>query len=175
MANVIYFLTAAASNPNSLLTTVLLPFLLIFVILWGILNVMKIFGPEGRKINFIIALVITIFVAFTDAWGVIATQLAVATGVFTYIMFFAVFILGTIFWAIGRTRGVYHEHILPYGMKNLNSIKDLDKQIGKVINDMHKAEYKGDFGKVEALSGTLKRLKERREEILTKAEHAQGY
>lgn len=163
MSNVIYFLTAAASNPNSLLTAVLLPFLLIFVILWGILNVMKIFGPEGRKINFIIALVITIFTAFTDAWGVVATQLAAFTGVFVYVMFFAVFILGTIFWAIGRSRNVYGEHVSGTGGTNLNSLKVLDKEIGKRMKKYKELKDQGRDKEAESLGETIIMLKKRRE------------
>jgi asparagine N-glycosylation enzyme membrane subunit Stt3 len=163
MANVFGFLAQASGDPNLLLTTVLLPFLLVFVIFWGILRMVKIFGTDqtANKITLVVSLVVTIFVAFTDAWGLLATQLAAATGVFTYIMFFGVFILGTILWAIGRTQDVYHRSGL--GTGHYNDLKALSKQLAKLYNKYKDAEYQGNKGKMEAIAGDIKKLEERRD------------
>ena len=150
-------------DPNLLLTTVLLPFLLIFVILWGALNTFKLFD---KKVNIVISLVITIFAAFTDAWGIIATQLAAYTGMFVYVMFFAVFIIGTILWAIGRTRSTYETHVTRgYSYKNL---KELDKQLAKVAKKIQDARYDGDTAKEAVLSKTYSELDKKKDEILAR-------
>lgn len=163
MSNVIYFLAAAATNPNSLLTNVLLPFLLIFVVLWGILNVIKIFGSEGRKINIVVALVITIFAAFTDVWGLIVTQLAAFTGIFTYVVFIGVFILGVIFWAIGRGREGYS--VAKGGLSRYDTIKDIDKRLGKLYKKMEEERYKGNADMAASLGKEIEKLEDKRDAI----------
>ncbi len=166
MPNVIFYLTDAARDPNTLLTTVLLPFLIIFVILWGVLNITKIFGtgPESKKINIILALGITIFAAFTDAWGIFATQLAAFTGVFVYIMFFVVFIIGTILWAIGRTRGIYEEHGTYF--KSYKDVVKIDKELGKLTKKFNELRRQGKDEQASHVYQTIAKLKERKDQLI---------
>lgn len=52
------------------LTDVLLPFALIFAILFAILQKAKIFGEDGRKINLVVAMVIGFMVVFPHVLGI---------------------------------------------------------------------------------------------------------
>lgn len=177
MTNVVGFLLAASGNPNALLTTVLLPFMLIFVVLWGVLNMIKIFGndPTSKKINLVISLVITIFAAFTDAWGIIATQLAAFSGQFAVVMFFVVFIIGVIMWAVGRSRGIYGEHVYPYNQKDFRNVKEIDKQLAKILKKLEEAKFRGDTAKIQVLGETYKKLKEQKDHMLDTMEFKRGY
>lgn len=176
MTNVLGFLAQGTADPNLLLTTVLLPFLLIFVVLWGVLNLMNIFGKNdtGRKINIVLALVMTIFAAFTDAWGIIATQLAAFTGIFTYVMFIGVFIIGVILWAIGATRNAHSVHWEKH-KADLNNLKELDKQIIKVKRKYEEARFKGDTAKESVLRDTLSKLEERKEALHRELKYTSTY
>lgn len=166
MANLIGLYQAALLDPNLMLTQIVLPFLLIFVILWGALNLTRMFGlgPDARKIYIVLALVITIFTAFTDAWGLIATQLAVATGVLAYVMFFAVFIIAIIIWAIQRTRGVYDMHSVS-GVKSYNDLKKIDKELGKLKKRWKEIQYsKPD--EADAILTTIGALEEKKKLLI---------
>lgn len=162
MPNVIFYLSQASTNPNAFVLNVMLPFLLIFVIIWGMLRMIKIFGADAtaNKINLVIAFVITVFASFTDAWGVIV-GLAAGTGQFAYIMFFVVFVLGTIFWAIGRSRGIYMEHGVGGGT-HLNDIKKISKELSKLYNKYREAEYAGNQGKMKVIGDDIRKLEERK-------------
>lgn len=177
MSNIVSFLQASAGSTDILLTGVLLPFLLIFVVLWGMLNMIKIFGNDStsKKINLVISLVITIFAAFTDAWGLIATQLARFTGQFAFVMFIVVFIIGAILWAIGRSRGIYRDHVYGQSVKDFGSLKELDKQIAKVGKKMMDAEYSGDDAKYDTYRKTWTQLNEKKKELMDKLAFKHGY
>jgi hypothetical protein len=51
------------------LTDVLLPFLLIFSVIYAILGMVKIFGPNGKNINLIVALVMSLLVVVPHVTG----------------------------------------------------------------------------------------------------------
>lgn len=166
MANLFGLYQAAVLDPNLMLTQIVLPFLLIFVILWGALNLTRIFGlgPDARKIYMVLALVITIFTAFTDAWGIIATQLAVATGVLAYVMFFAVFIIAIIIWAIQKTRGVYDIHRID-SVKSYNDLKKIDKELGNLKRRWKQLQYsKPD--EADAILTTIAALERKKELVI---------
>ena len=167
MVNVLGYLTT--NDPNVLLTTVMLPFLLIFVILWGALNTFKLFD---RKVNIVIALVITIFAAFTDAWGLIATQLAAFTGVFVYVMFFAVFIIGTVIWAISRTRSIHEMHWS--AGHDYRSVKMIDKERGKLAKKYRELKEAGRDQEANAILSTIAMLDKKKEEIILGKQIQQG-
>lgn len=156
----------AQQDPNMLLMGVLLPFLLIFVVMWGMLNVVKIFGegPVAKKVNIILSLCIAILAGISPAWSVI-TGMASFLGQFSWVAFVIVFVIGTILWMAGRTRGVYRDNWSAGSAKNFNNLKDLDNQIAKVLNKMQEAEYKGDMGKMSALTDTLRELNERKKNL----------
>jgi hypothetical protein len=156
----------AQSNPNLLLMGVLLPFLLVFVIFWGMLNMIKIFGegPVARKVNIILSLCVAILAGITPAWSII-TGMAAFLGQFSWVAFVIVFIIGTILWMAGRTRGVYHENWSKGSGKDFNNLKDLDDQIAKVLKRMQEAEWRGDMAKMSPLADTLKELNDRKKAL----------
>lgn len=160
------------SSPNDLLVYVLLPFLLIFTVIWGLLGMTKIFGttPDSRKINIILAVVITIFAAFTDAWGIIATNLAAFTGQFAYVTFIVIFIAMVIMWAINRGRSAYEGVDWNKRSGDLNDLKELDKQIAKVLKKYNDARDRGDAAKEAVLGDTLRMLSERKKKMHEAAE-----
>lgn len=177
MAGILDVLVQAQSNPNLLLTGVLLPFLLIFVVFWGMLNMIKIFGdgPVARKVNIILSLCIALLAGITPAWQVI-TGMAAFLGDFAWGSFFVVFIIGSIFWVAGKSRSSYHDNWRSGGGGvNVNSMKDLDNQITKVLKKLQEAEWRGDSAKAAVLSDTLRKLNERKEDLHRKAQHMQGY
>jgi uncharacterized membrane protein (DUF106 family) len=170
MPTALQLLATAGTNPDLLLTNLLLPFILIFAILWGLLSTVRLFGDQSHKINLIIALVFTIAISLTDAWGFIATQLAIFSGVFTYIMFFAVFILVVILWAIGRTRTTLYEHVYAGGKIQYRNLKELDKHMAKIAREIQQAEYRGDKAKAAVLTQTYSELEKKKEMILKQAQ-----
>jgi hypothetical protein len=166
MAGVFDILAQAQGNPNLLLTGVLIPFLLIFVVFWGMLNLIKIFGdgPVARKVNIIISLCVAILAGITPAWQVIV-GMAAFLGDFAWVSFFVVFIIASIFWLAGRSRSSYNENWKSISGSKVNSMIELDNQIAKVLKKLQEAEWRGDSAKVAALSDTLKKLNEKKEHL----------
>lgn len=168
MANVIQLLNEGLRDPNLLLNNVLLPFLLIFAIVWGALSMTKLFNP---RINMVIALVLTIITSMTDAWGIIATQLALFSGVFTYVIFFGLFIVLVIMWAIGKGKSGYDENIYGTTKKDFTNLKEIDKQIAKVHKKMLEAQYRGDKSKAGTYYETWNELTETKKKLIKKLEN----
>ncbi len=163
MANIVGLLTT--SSLNDLITNVALPFLLIFAIVWGMLSMVKIFGPEGRKINIVVALVVTIFAAMTDAWGVITGWLAAFIGQFSFWAFIVVFVILVILWAINTTRNAY-DKTSRTGMAYRN-LSQLDKDIAKYKKKYAEAVERGEDHKASTYSATISELEERKKQIMS--------
>lgn len=166
MSTALQLLATAGMNPEALLTHLLLPFLLIFAILWGLLSTVKLFGDMSHKINLIIALVFTIAVALTDAWGFIATQLAVFTGVFVYIMFFALFIILVVIWAVGRGREAYTKNVIGTRYNDYNDVKQLDKVLGKLAKKYENLKYQGRDAEANEIGNTIIELRKKKEMLI---------
>jgi len=158
----------AQSNPNLLLTGVLLPFLLIFVVMWGMLNMIKIFG-EGdvaKKVNIILALCVAILAGITPAWSTI-TGMAAFLGDFSWVAFVIVFIVGTILWMAGRTRSTYHDQwSSSYRPGTYDGLKNLDKEITRLKKEINKYAY-SDPHRAETLVVTLRHREEEKKNMLT--------
>ena len=157
----------AQSNPNLLLMSVLLPFLLIFVVMWGMLNMIKIFGEgsTAKKVNIILSLCIAVLAGISPAWGII-TGLASFLGQFSWVAFVIVFIIGTILWMAGRTRGVYHDHwSSSYKPGNYDGLKNLDKEIARLRKKIQEVAY-SDPHKAEVMAETLHKLEKKKDSIL---------
>lgn len=170
MANILQFLNFA--DPNALLTNVMLPFLLIFVVVWGILNMTKIFGhsPEAKKINVVIALVMTIFAALTDFWGLFAQQITVFLGQFAIWAFVVVFVVGVIIWAFGRTANVYDTHWSPR-KKGYNDVKKIDKELGKLGRRWRQLDDAGKHEEAQAVMTSIAMLEDRKKRIVMGQEY----
>lgn len=103
---------------------VLLPFIMIFAIFWGILISTRIFN---RRISLGLALIITLITASTETFvwfSTVVMQLGALTGV---IAFVAVFFVGVISWAFGRGKEFYDE-AAGYG----RSVEKIDKEMEKL-------------------------------------------
>lgn len=164
MATILDYLNLHFSGPTDLLTSFLLPFMLIFVIFWGMLNWVKIFGTgaDSRKINIVISIVITLFAVLTNPLNLVG-MLAAFTGQFVYFTFFAVFIIGVILWAVGRTKDVYHE--TGSGSQHFRNIKGIDKQLEKLYKKRYEAEQRGNQDMMMSLQKDITRLEEQKETL----------
>lgn len=162
MVNIVGLLTT--SSVNDLITNVALPFLLIFAILWGMLSMVRMFGPEGRKINIVVALVITVFASMTDAWGVIVGWLAAFVGQFAFWTFVVVFIILIILWAINTTRRGY-DRTAGNGTVYRN-LSHIEKDIIKYRKKLQEAIDRGEQAKVQTYSETLTMLEEKKKNIV---------
>src|SRR4030042_214811 len=86
--------------PNQLFYPLFLPFVIILVIFFGVLQMARIF--RQRNINLILSLAITLLVSATPAFNILSTTLARYAGYTALIAFFLVFIFGIITWGIRR-------------------------------------------------------------------------
>jgi len=133
---------------------IFLPFTLTFVLFWAILEGI---GRFGRKINLILAFCLTAFAAYGGlfTWFV---QYVAQLGAYTGLIAFAiVFILGSIIWAIGRTKEIYHEEIPPKKLEKLN------KEIAKLYKKAREAKERGEEDKAKQYVKMAKKLEEERE------------
>jgi preprotein translocase subunit SecF len=109
-------------TPHQLFYELFLPFIIILVIFFGVLQMTRIF--KQRKINLILSLAITALVSATPAFNIISTTLARYAGWTAIAAFFLVFIFGIITW--GVRRGV------EYGRGTLVEVERLRKDIRKL-------------------------------------------
>lgn len=174
MPTALDLLQSAQSDPSVYLTGLLLPFMLVFVVVWGMLNLSKIFGdtPTGRKINMVVAVIIACFASISDAWGWIA-GLAAGTGQFAYIMFFAVFILMIILWAINRSRDTWNSTRAGGfgGPANYNDVARINKDIAKFKKKMVEARNRGKMHEAEEHFETIEKLEKRRDALIAMKAH----
>lgn len=115
-------------TPHQLFYELFLPFVIILVIFFGVLQMTRIF--RQRKINLILSLAITALVSATPAFNVISTTLARYAGYTAIAAFFLVFIFGIITWGIRR--GV------EYGRGTLVEVEKLRKEVRKLQNQLHR-------------------------------------
>ena len=92
--------------PSTFIYTLILPFIILFAIFWGLLSAMRIFG---NKINTVLALALTLTLFFTGGFNIFTTFLFQSTTTLAVVVFILVFVFGIISWAVGRTRDIYHD------------------------------------------------------------------
>jgi hypothetical protein len=93
-------------NFSELLQTFFIPFIILFSIFWGLLSIMRIFS---NKINIVLALGLTLGVAFTGVFTIFTTYLFQFSSFLAVGIFALVFIFGIIRWGFGRSRDIYYE------------------------------------------------------------------
>jgi ABC-type transport system involved in Fe-S cluster assembly fused permease/ATPase subunit len=165
MADIAQLLSGAATNPNALLINLVLPFLLIFAIVWGLLSMVNMFkGNEGRRINMIIALVLTIMVIAVNPFGFI-TGIVNFLANFSIWAFVVVFVFLVIIWAVTMSRGAWKG--VPYGRApNVNTVKDINKQIDKLYQKREEAIYQGNTNMANQYEEDIEKLVKRKDWIM---------
>ena len=134
------------SLPSNFIYTLILPFIILFAIFWGLLSAMKIFS---NKINTVLALALTMTLFFTGGFDIFTTFLFQSTTTLAAVVFVLVFVFGIISWAFGRSRDIYHE---------TGSHEGKIRRLQKKIADLH--------GKIETESNEYKK-NEMKEQLFT--------
>jgi len=129
---------------NELLFNYLLPFLIVFAILWGVLEILGVFN---RKINTVLAFGITIAAAYGGAFTFLSQYLIKAGALVALSAFAIVFIIGSIRWAFGRTREYYYE-TGGRGKKLEKLYKEREKIIEKMKNARNEKDRRGLYNRL---------------------------
>lgn len=134
---------------DQLFQGLLLPVLIVFAILWALLNSIRVFD---RKINTILAAALTIMAAMTPQFSLFTTYVAqlgtqVAIGAFAL-----VFVVGAVAWALGRGKDIYYDHLSPS--------KRLEALVKKRGDYMEKMDKASDEGKDDEAAEWSRRIKE---------------
>ena len=114
----------------------ILPFLIIFAITWGILSSLGVFE---RRINLVLSLALSILVIFTPQFTLFSTYIAQLGGQVAIIAFGVLFGFGVIMWALGRGRDIYEEQLGGSG-----KVDRLMKKRSKYLKKARDAELRGD-------------------------------
>jgi hypothetical protein len=139
---------------DQLFQTLLLPMLIIFAILWALLNSIRVFE---RKINLVLSLALTIMAAMTPQFNLFTTYVAQLGMQVALVAFFLLFAFGSIMWMFGKGRGIYYEQ--------LDASKGINYWVKKKAEWLDKADQAGHEGKENEKRAWLKKAKEAEEEV----------
>lgn len=167
MADIGQLLAGAATNPNALLVNLLLPFLFIFAVIWGLLSMIRIFkGPEGGKINIVIALVLTIMAIVVNPLG-FTTVLTNFLANFAMWAFAGTFVFLIIIWALRSGKESWDAgKIGDIGKKNYDDVRDLDKELGKMQKKFEQLKYQGREAEANHILETIMELRKKKEILI---------
>ncbi|MDI6798997.1 MAG: hypothetical protein QMD12_03350 [Candidatus Aenigmarchaeota archaeon] len=140
---------------QDLIYTAILPFVITFAILWGVLEAIKLFN---KKVNIVLALAITLVAAYSGLFTLLSNYFLQFGALFGVATFVIVFVVGVIAWAAGRGREFYYESLRPE-----EKSKKIGERIEKLYKEMKKARDRGDEGKMRALAEEIRRLELERE------------
>lgn len=126
----------ANMTPYEIGRNVLVPFILVFIILWNVLERIRIFN---KKINVILSLGISILLATTPAFTFMAAYITQVSGGSMLLIFGILLVGGTLVWALGRGRDVYYEQI-----DSSKILKRLYKKRAKYHRKAREARDRGD-------------------------------
>lgn len=140
------FLTAPVQE---LVYQLFLPFLILFVILWGVLSSLNVFG---KKINLVLALGLCTIIVPTEAFAIFARYLTALSGYAAVGAFAVLFIFGITVWSIGKGRDIYHGALEPT-RKERRINEKLEKSRKKLADER-------DQKKKKALIEEIKNLKD---------------
>jgi hypothetical protein len=119
---------------EGLLYTFFLPFLIVFVIVWGILTGLRVFN---RRINLVLAFALTIAAWYGGAFKWLSTYVINLGATVAIAAFVILFIVGAAMWAFGRGKEIYYETAAP-GKK----LEKLYKEREKILEKMRNANEK---------------------------------
>ncbi len=139
------------TDPQSLLYSFLLPAILVFAILWGLLQVINIFN---RRINLILALGFTIATGAGGGFAIISRYIVILGPVTAVALFIILFIVGGVMWAVGQGRYIYSENI-----SSTKSLKKLNEEMEKLYRELDRTR---DESKRRAIYATIDDLDRRR-------------
>lgn len=142
-----------SGGPTELVYGFFIPFLLVFVILWGVLSAFRMFD---KKINIIIALAISILAAESEYFPIFANYVGQLGGFTALIAFAVLFLFGIGMYSYGRGRRLYSEHAPPREKR-----EDRNKELKKLYEDLREARYKEDEELEDELLEQIERLKRR--------------
>lgn len=132
-----------ALNVNNIFQGIFLPFLLTFVIFWGILTALRIFN---RTITLILALGITIAAGYGGLFGWLSQYLLVFGGYVGIIVFGAIFVIGVMVWGFRRGADIISPDRAP------RKIRERIEQLYDKISKSH------DEKKIRAMTEEIRRL-----------------
>lgn len=162
MADIIQLLANASTNPGAVLDNLILPFFLIFAILWGMLTVVGIF--KDRKINIVISLVLTLMVIIANPLGFV-DGIAGFLGSFAIWIFVIVFVILAVLWMVNRSKEVVSG--LPHGRHpDVDNINTINKQIDKLLRKLEDADARGDEHMVREYQNDIAQLRDKKRMIL---------
>ena len=120
----------ANMNPFELGRNVFLSLILVFVILFAVLEKFNMFS---KKVNIIVALGISILLATTPAFTIFSAYVIEVGGSGMLMIFGILLIGGTLMWALGRGRDIYDEQVSPTRKerKVLDKLEKLDKKLAR--------------------------------------------
>ena len=137
-------------TPYELGRNVLLPFVLVYIILWAILEKFRIFP---KRINVILSLGISVLLATTPAYTILAAYITQVSGGSMLIIFGVLLVGGTLMWALGRGRDIYYEQGL-----SPKKLANLYKQRENYFKKAREAQDRGDSKKARAYMKVVKEL-----------------
>ena len=128
-----------------------MPFIMVFLIFWAILEKLRIF--DG-KTNIVLSLAVSIMLAITPAFAVIAVVITQYGALSALAIFGILFIGGSLVWGLGRGRDVYgrskgyERKLIKLGENKDKLMKKHDRErddgkreaIWKVIEDIERKE-----------------------------------
>ncbi len=110
-------------SAQEMMYQLLLPFLIIFVILWGILSKLNLFE---RKVNLVLSLSLSIIATSTEAFAMLSNYMTEISGYTVLIAFTALFIFGVATWSL-RTGGEIYGIHEPISRREKRILKEMEK------------------------------------------------
>jgi len=136
-----------STNALEIIYTVFLPFIFIFALLFGALVLVHLFS---KKINLILALILTFSTMATPVFGWFATILPVYGATAVFGVFIALFVVGTLVFGWKKGKDIYIES----GGKQ-SKIEHLRKKRGELWQKMQR---EGNEGRKRQLYEQIKNL-----------------
>jgi hypothetical protein len=124
-------LTDFYQKNQGLIFQAIVPFVVIFAVFWGILEMTRLLNGKTR---IVLAVAFTLAVFFSPFWLIISTYILNLGAFLAVGMFVLIFIFGTLRWGLGRSVDIYHE-TGGYEKK----IRDLNKKLGDLAEKAARA------------------------------------
>ena len=134
----------ASMTPYELARNVFLPFILVFVILWVVLDRIHVFG---KRVNMVVSLGISILLATTPAFTMMSAYITEVSGTGMIVIFGILLIGGTAMWALFRGRDIYSEQSGSY-----RKLEKLRKKRQTYLRKAREAREEGNTGKYRRYS-----------------------
>lgn len=142
--------------PWELINTLFIPFIVIFVILWGILSAIGFF-KKNRKINGVIALGITLFLASTDLFPMLSQWMIQLGSMTAVVVFLLIFVGGVIIWGVNRGRDIYFD-TSSKGNRLKKLQKELSKEMEKYRKEGNAKKRKNIWKRIDRLEREIKQI-----------------